>query len=201
MQAAVKRLRRSDALLVALCFGSGVLSAFFLNDTVALMFTPLVLRLTMTLGRKPVPYLIALAVSANVGSAATITGNPQNLIVGLASGISYLAFMKALAPVALVGLVIVVGVMLLSYPDEFRSTRVRLEAVTFETTPPKRRKLIVVGLVTLGMLTAFLLGVPVTLAALAAAALLLLVGGLSPERVLSQVDWNLLIRDRKVVLG
>lgn len=192
-QAAVNRLRRSDALLAALCLGSGVLSAFFLNDTVALMLTPLVLRLSTVLGRKPVPYLIALAVSANVGSAATITGNPQNLIIGVASGIGYLAFMKALAPVALVGLVMVIGIILLSYPGEFWGKRARLEAVTFETTLPKRRELNIVGFVVLGMLTAFLLGVPVTLAALAAAALLLLVGGLAPECVLSQVDWNLLI--------
>ena len=192
-QTAVKRLRRSDVLLAALCLGSGVLSAFFLNDTVALMLTPLVLRLSTVLGRKPVPYLIALAVSANVGSTATITGNPQNLIIGVASGVGYLAFIKALAPVALVGLVLVVGIIVLSYPGEFWGKRARLEAVTFETTLPKRRELNIVGFVVLGMLTAFLLGVPVTLAALAAAALLLFIGGLAPELVLSQIDWNLLV--------
>lgn len=189
----VARTRSSTALLATLCFASGLLSAFFLNDTVALMLTPLVLRVTKTLGRKPVPYLIALAASANVGSVATLTGNPQNLIIGVASGIGYLDFLRALGPVAVTSLVIVIGVVRLSYPDEFRHASARLEAVSLKTKAPDRHLLTTVGLVTLGMLSAFLTGIPVTLAALAAAALLLLLGGVSPERVFANVDWNLLV--------
>jgi Na+/H+ antiporter NhaD/arsenite permease-like protein len=93
-------------LLIALTFGSGILSAFFLNDTLALIFTPLTLSLTQTLGLNPIPYLLAIAGATNIGSVATLSGNPQNILIGSFSGISYLEFLRILAPVALVGLIV-----------------------------------------------------------------------------------------------
>ena len=93
-------------LLLLVIVVSGVLSALFLNDPVCLLFTPLVVDVTKQAKRDPIPYLIGLATAANVGSTATITGNPQNLIIGQASGIPYLTFLVYLVPVALVGLLI-----------------------------------------------------------------------------------------------
>src|SRR5436853_241740 len=75
----------------------------------------------LTLRRDPIPYLLGLATAANVSSVATITGNPQNIVVGNASGISYGAFTAALAPTALIGLAICWLVIMLSYRLEFRS--------------------------------------------------------------------------------
>src|SRR5690606_35983722 len=74
--------RRLLAIVVVV---SGLLSALFLNDTVVLMLTPLVVRLALRLGLKPVPYLLGLALAANAGSVATITGNPQNVLVAVAA--------------------------------------------------------------------------------------------------------------------
>jgi Na+/H+ antiporter NhaD/arsenite permease-like protein len=82
----VARARHAFGLLTALCLASGVLSALFLNDTVTLILTPLVIDVCRNLELDPVPLLIALAASANVGSVATITGNPQNLVVGCMAG-------------------------------------------------------------------------------------------------------------------
>ena len=61
---------------------SGVFSAFLVNDAICLVMAPLVLELTLGLGRNPVPYLLAVAMASNVGSTATITGNPQNMMIG-----------------------------------------------------------------------------------------------------------------------
>ncbi|WP_204356080.1 SLC13 family permease [Burkholderia sp. JP2-270] len=69
-------------LLTAVPFVSGLFSAFLVNDTVCLVLTPLVLQLVRQLRRNPVPYLLAVAMASNVGSTATITGNPQNMIIG-----------------------------------------------------------------------------------------------------------------------
>lgn len=71
------------------------------------MLTPLVLTVTRHLGLPAVPYLIALATAANVGSVATLTGNPQNMLVGSFSRITYRGFLLRLAPVAMLGLVAV----------------------------------------------------------------------------------------------
>ena len=88
---------------------SGVFSAFLVNDAICLVLAPLVLELTLALGRRPVPYLLAVAMASNVGSTATITGNPQNIMIGSFSHIPYTAFALALGPVALAGLVVTVG--------------------------------------------------------------------------------------------
>jgi len=64
---------------VVLTFGSGVLWALFLNDTIALILTPLVLGLAQSLNLNPIPYLLALAGATNLGSVAAVTGNPQNI--------------------------------------------------------------------------------------------------------------------------
>src|SRR5262249_25618671 len=79
-------------LLVAIVASSGVLSAFLVNDTICLVMTPLVLELVTRLERNPIPYLLAIAMASNIGSVATITGNPQNMIIGSLSGVPYGSF-------------------------------------------------------------------------------------------------------------
>src|SRR6266581_841057 len=65
-------------LLAAVIFTSGILSAFLVNDVVCLVITPFVVKLTRRLGLKPTPYLLAVATASNIGSVATITGNPRD---------------------------------------------------------------------------------------------------------------------------
>jgi Na+/H+ antiporter NhaD/arsenite permease-like protein len=175
------------ALLAWVILASGVLSALFLNDTICLLFTPLVVELTTRLKRDPIPYLIGLATATNVGSTATITGNPQNLIIGQASDIPYLTFLAYLGPVALIGMVVCWVVIVLVFPKEFRGD---LPAV--ETEPPQTyqpllwRSIGVVG----GLLIAFLVGLPIVSSACVAAGLLL-ISRVRPHKLLD-IDWGLL---------
>lgn len=170
---------------------SGVLSALFLNDTIVLIFTPLVLEICRSLRQPPIPYLVALVTAANIGSTATITGNPQNMIIGIASGIPFTSFTAALAPVALLGLAVAWIVVALVY-------RRPLAAAPFTAAPdvgadvhlPLLRKC---ALATLLMLGAFVAGVSIPLAALAAAALLLVTRRWEPERIFAEIDWSLLV--------
>jgi Na+/H+ antiporter NhaD/arsenite permease-like protein len=80
---------------------SGLLSAFLVNDTVCLVMTPLVLDLVRRLGRDPIPYLMAIPMASNVGRVATITGNPQNMMISSFSHIPNGAFAGAIWPVAI----------------------------------------------------------------------------------------------------
>jgi Na+/H+ antiporter NhaD/arsenite permease-like protein len=77
------------------------------NDVVCLVLAPLVVGMTRRLSLPPVPYLVALATAANVGSVATLTGNPQNMLVGSFSTLTYRGFLVREGPIALVGLVCV----------------------------------------------------------------------------------------------
>ncbi len=187
----VARARSPRVLLGLIVIASGVLAAVFLNDTVVLMFTPLVLQVTLALKRNPVPYLIALAASANIGSVATITGNPQNILVGTSSGISFTTFLFHLAPVALCGLAIVYGVIWFVYHAEFAVQRFDTALENFPEIqhPLLRKALLITGL----LLGAFLLGAPIAIAALVAGAALLITRTTEPEEIFGRVDWSLLI--------
>ena len=178
-------------LLWLVILSSGVLSALFLNDTIVLMLTPLIVEVTVALRRNPIPYLVGLATAANIGSVATITGNPQNMLIGIASGIPYLAFSAALAPVAVAGMLIAGLVLQLVYREEFRDGQ--LAPVQMGRRRPFRPLLGKSLFATAGMLVAFMVGAPIPLAALAAAAFLLVTRRVKPTRVFREVDWTLLV--------
>lgn len=178
-------------LVVVLTFGSGVLSAIFLNDTIALVFTPLILNLANALRLNPIPYLLAMAGATNIGSVATLSGNPQNILIGSFSGISYLEFVRSLAPIALVGLVIQIGLLWLLYP-EVRS-RVACERFALPDSRIFQPLFFKAVVITIGLLSAFVIGLPLAESALVAASLLLVTRRIKPERLLQEVDWNLLV--------
>jgi Na+/H+ antiporter NhaD/arsenite permease-like protein len=184
--------RKPRVFLLIEIFLVGFLSALFLNDTICIMFTPFLLDLLLAIDRNPIPYLIALATASNIGSVATLTGNPQNMIIGIASGISYINFSAALAPIALISLGVIWIILILVYKKEFSS-------VNYFNIPPTRevryfRPLLVKTLiVTGGLLTAFLLGVPIALASLIAAVFLLFTRRVKPVKIFSSIDWEILV--------
>ncbi len=186
------RFTRSPfGLLIVLTFGSGILSALFLNDTIALILTPLTLGLAIALQLNPIPYLLALAGATNLGSVATLSGNPQNILIGSFSGISYLAFAKALTPVALVSLSIQIGLLWCLYP-EVRSTKSCLHQTPLRYRvfkPLLTKSLLITG----GLLVAFLIGIPPAEATLVAASLLFITRRVKPQRILQKIDWDLLV--------
>jgi Na+/H+ antiporter NhaD/arsenite permease-like protein len=189
------RARSPHGVLAAVVLLSGTMSAFAVNDIVCLAFLPVVMRLAERVRRGPVPYLVALATAANVGSVATITGNPQNMIIGALSRLRYATFAGRLAPVAAVGLVLDYVVISLA----FRRTLAReMPEARPSVLPPDpageaNERLLPKGVVVLVLsVVLFFAGAPVALVALGAAAVLML-GRVRPERIYSQIDWNLLV--------
>lgn len=187
----VRHARTPRRLLAMVIAVSGVLSAIFLNDTIALMMTPLVLELALALRRNPLPYLVALVTAANVGSVAAITGNPQNMLVGISSGISFVQFTTALAPIAIAGLLVIWVIIVAVYRTEFAKVELPSHGpMTVKQDGPLLRKSM---LATSLMLVALVGGAPIPLAALAAAALLLISRRREPEHVFEEIDWGLLV--------
>jgi Na+/H+ antiporter NhaD/arsenite permease-like protein len=187
----VEHARGPTALLVAIVAVAGLFSAFFVNDTMCLVLTPLVLEIALALGRNPVPYLLAVAMGSNVGSVATITGNPQNMMVGSFSSIPYRQFLATLAPVAAFGLILTVILIRLVYRREFTSkatVKVAEKAVRVD-----RGLMWKAILVSLGMIVMFFVGWPVPKVAIIAGALLLITRRVNPDQVYSGIDWSLLV--------
>ncbi len=187
----IKFAKSPKILLILIIFLSATLSAVFLNDTICLMMTPFIIDITQSLKRNPIPYLIGLATAANIGSTATLTGNPQNMIIGIASGIGYLDFLKALAPIAILGSLSVFTILVMLYSKEFQdhSIEIRVDKKNRVYKPLLTKSLFII----VGLLIAFLIGVQVSTAAFIAAAILLITRRLSPNKVFAEFDWSLLV--------
>src|SRR5713101_8717765 len=178
-------------LLPTVIFLSGFLSAFFVNDIICIVMVPFVLKATRRMGVKPVPYLLAVATASNIGSTATITGNPQNILIGSFSGIRYLEFLWHLGPVALVGLLLDWFVLWWLY---FRAGvhEVRTE-IAVEALNIGHAALVKAGLVAALVLAGFLAGLSPPLVAAVGAAAMLITRTRDPHLVYEEVDWGLLV--------
>ncbi len=188
----ISQLARSPRQLLALIIGvSGVLSAIFLNDTIVLMLTPLVVEIAMLEHRSPIPFLIGLATAANIGSMTTVIGNPQNILIGASSGIPFLAFSSYLVVPGILGLVAAWAIIVLVFRRDFAPRDfVRVEMVKARLIRPIFVKcLFAVAILIAGLV----LGQSVTLSALASAALLLLTRRIKPERILRDINWSILV--------
>jgi Na+/H+ antiporter NhaD/arsenite permease-like protein len=179
-------------LLPGVIFTSGILSAFLVNDVVCLVMTPLLLKICQQFSKRPMPYLLALATASNIGSTATITGNPQNILIGSISGISYRHFLAALAPVAVIGLFIDWMVLHWLYPNR-DALATKPVAKSFRTGLINHGGLAFPLIILVLVLAGFLAGLAPALVAAIGGALLLIRRSVHPEDIYKEIDWPLLV--------
>lgn len=188
---------------------TALLSALILNDTVVLMFTPILIKVCRSIDANPVPFLVGEALAANIGSVATGVGNPQNAYILIQSGISFSDFALALTPLALISLAVAVGLVALVFRKDIfdggighpcpidrslalsAAPRTRMEAPFFLV-------LAVLAAVFIGFTASSWLGVPISLVAFLGGCFLLLSlpffkkdTGTTP--ILRGVDWTLIL--------
>lgn len=116
-----RRARSVDELVLAVLFGAGFLSAMLMNDTLAIVATPLLLSFARKYEISPKLLLLSLAFGVTIGSVASPIGNPQNLLIALGGGIPnpFVTFLRYLALPTAVNLLIAFGVLRIFYRDEF----------------------------------------------------------------------------------
>jgi Na+/H+ antiporter NhaD/arsenite permease-like protein len=156
------------AILALTVLVAGVLSAILANDVVVFAMTPMLIAGLLRRGLDPRPYLIALAGASNAGSAATVIGNPQNILIGQLGGLDFWAFLAACGPPAAFGLVTVFAVVRIVWRRDLRAAADRRAPIEL---PPVDR-----------------LGI-----GKAALAVLLVSRRLATREILGLVDWHLLV--------
>jgi Na+/H+ antiporter NhaD/arsenite permease-like protein len=190
---ALNRCRNPHVLLAFVVFSSGIASAVMLNDTVCLLATPLLLEMTAAAGIPATPFLLALATSTNIGSVMTLTGNPQNIIIGHASGWGWSAFALRMVPIGLICLTMNWLMLEILYRRSLATAVLQWK----QTVAPKgavQQGLAVKSVCAFGgLIMAFLIGAPMDVAALAAAMVLLIWANRPPRAALKAVDWSLLL--------
>lgn len=189
--ATVTRAGSARALLWAVVFVAGGLSAILVNDTICVMFTPLVVAVVEAAELPALPFLLALASSTNIGGVVTFTGNPQNMIVGTHAGMSYAHYTLRMLPVGALGLVLDAALLTFLFRADLPRGPVRGPT----TAPPTvDLPLLGISLATLVLVVAgFLLGFSLAGTALAGAAFLIVAARRPPRPVLARVDLSLLV--------
>jgi Na+/H+ antiporter NhaD/arsenite permease-like protein len=188
-EALLGRVRTPFGLMTALSALSAILSAFLVNDTVCLFLTPVVVALCGRARLPLTPFLVALATTANIGSAATLVGNPQNMLIGRMSGLPFTEFLSLAAPVTLVGFAVNHALLALYYR---RSLPASLPA-----PPPARTDVppvpvsVLLGLA--GTVVAFFAGVHLGVAALGGACVMLIGDRRDARPRFDRLDWSLLL--------
>jgi len=178
-------------LLIAVIGLAGLLSAFLVNDAICLVMTPLIVEMARSSQRNAVPYLLAVAMGSNIGSVATITGNPQNMIIGSISHIPYVDFAAVLSPVAVMGLVLTAILIGLFYRRDLVAISTLPVRLPLPDIDPVMGWRAVAGtVILLGLLFA---GQPPAKAAIVIGALLLLTRRIKSQRVYAEIDWSLLL--------
>jgi len=191
----IKLANTRSRLLILITFISGIGSAFMVNDVIVLMFTPVIIQLCRTYKLNPLPYLIAEILASNIGSVMTITGNPQNMIVGINSGISYSSFLLHLLPVSIIGLFLTAIVVKFVYRKEF-TANLKLKIVHNEKKynySSMKISVPIFGAVIILFFLSTLIGISIPLIALLGAAMILIFGKIHPSEIIKEVDWVLIL--------
>ena len=181
-------------LLGAVVVVSGALAAVFTNDIICLAVAPVLIQTCRRRGLDAVPFLLALACATNIGSAATLIGNPQNILIGQVLHLDFVAYLRIAAVPAIVGLALTWGVIARQYRGRWLAGGTGAD----DGEPPlpawDRWQAVKGVTVTAALLVAFLVtNAPRVTLALAAAGLLLCSRRLHSRQMLGLVDWQVLV--------
>ncbi|HQH19563.1 MAG TPA: SLC13 family permease [Bacteroidales bacterium] len=187
--------KNQTKLLILVVFVTGIASAFLVNDAVVLIFTPVIILICKSSKINPIPYLIAEILASNAGSVMSITGNPQNMLIGLNSGISYSNFLFHLFPVSIISMVIIIVIIRWLYPSCFRKKKPLIfQTTNFEYNYASMKTSVPVFImVVISFFFSNAINLSIPLIALAGGSLILILGKIKPSVIIKQVDWVLLL--------
>jgi Na+/H+ antiporter NhaD/arsenite permease-like protein len=198
---AVKRAKGSPLrVMILLTLITAVASAFLDNVTTVLLIAPVTLLVCDRLGINPVPFLIAEVMASNIGGAATLIGDPPNIIIASRSGLTFNDFLVHLAPLVVIEMIVFTLVLPRLFKGSFAVDPERVEDVmrlNEREAIEDRRLLIKSGLVLAAVLIGFvgrsLLGIEPAVVALLGAGLLVLISGVATRDYMNSVEWQTLL--------
>jgi len=198
---AAKRAKGSPLrVMILLVLITAIASAFLDNVTTVLLIAPVTLLVCDRLDVNPVPYLIAEVLASNIGGAATLIGDPPNIIIASRSGLSFNDFLLNMAPIAALALAVFVATIPLLFRGSFRVDPERVAdvmALNEREAIKDRRLLILCGVVLAAVFTGFIghavFHIEPSVVALLGAGVLVLLSQSKPRDFMSSVEWETLL--------
>lgn len=188
------------AILAVFAVITAVLSAFLDNVTTVLLIGPMTIAITQILEVNPVPFLLSQIMASNIGGTATLIGDPPNIMIGSAAGLSFADFIVNTGPVVLLILAVVVAIFFLMYRGNLHVESENMEKVltldeklTIKDASLLRKSVIMIVLVVVGFIFHAQLGIESATVALTAAGVMLLIGGQDAEDVILGVEWSTIL--------
>ena len=188
------------AILAVFAVVTAVLSAFLDNVTTVLLIGPMTIAITQILEVNPVPFLLSQIMASNIGGTATLIGDPPNIMIGSAAGLSFADFIVNTGPVVLIILAVVVAIFFLMYRGNLHVESENMEKVltldeklTIKDASLLRKSVIMIVLVVVGFIFHAQLGIESATVALTAAGVMLLIGGQDAEDVILGVEWSTIL--------
>ena len=188
------------AILAVFAVITAVLSAFLDNVTTVLLIGPMTIAITQILEVNPVPFLLSQIMASNIGGTATLIGDPPNIMIGSAAGLSFADFIVNTGPVVLIILAVVVTIFFLMYRGNLHVESENMEKVltldeklTIKDASLLRKSVIMIVLVVVGFIFHAQLGIESATVALTAAGVMLLIGGQDAEDVILGVEWSTIL--------
>jgi Na+/H+ antiporter NhaD/arsenite permease-like protein len=185
-------MQRPEIFLLLLMLTSGVFSALIINDVVCLAFTPIVCACILQSSLNPVPFLIGLACASNIGSASTIIGNPQNMLIGQVGNLKFGEFLWWCAPPSIISLFVAYVIILWAYRNNWTrkaaaTDRMAEESLDYDAHQSRKALILLVVLIVL-----FFTGIPRELSALSVAGIALCSRRMATKSLLGRINWHLI---------
>ncbi len=187
-------------ILILLALVTAFLSAFLDNVTTVILMVPVTFLIADALGTSPMPFLLTQVMASNVGGAATLIGDPPNILIGSAADLSFADFVVNLAPIVLISLPVVLGVLYLMFRKDLKQSNGAEDVIAGMDAAGSirdgvllRKSLIILGLVVLAFFLHGALHLEAATIALFGAAALMLYSGVDVEEVLREVEWPTLL--------
>ncbi len=188
----VRFMEKPERFLLMLMATAAFFSAFIVNDIVCLAFAPVVCFSVLRASLNPIPFLIGLACASNIGSAATIIGNPQNMLIGQTGELRFGAYLLWCAPPAILALGAAYAIVVLLYRSRWEGAPPESAHATWgwnEYDAHQSQKGILLAIILIAL---FFTPIRRELSALAVAGILLCSRRITTRSLLGQVDWHLI---------
>jgi Na+/H+ antiporter NhaD/arsenite permease-like protein len=191
---------RPGRIMIMLSVVTAVLSAFLDNVTTVILMVPVTFLIAETVGVSPMPFLLAQVMASNVGGAATLIGDPPNILIGSAADLSFADFVVNLGPVVLFALPVVLAYLYFAFRRDLRDSKGAEEDVraldaegAIRDRILLRKSLVVLGAVVIAFFLHDLLHLEAATIALFGAAALMLYARSDIHEVLRDVEWPTLL--------
>ncbi len=185
------------AILIMLFVVTAIISAFLPNVTTVMLIAPIALLIAAELHITPYPYLLLLIFGSNIGGTATLIGDPPNMMIGISAKIPFMDFIKNLAPVIFVILIVLAIVYYFLFRNKLDVTnenKARImdfnEKMMIKDISLLKKSIVVFIFSVLGFCLSSFINVDVTIIALASATIMILIGKIEVENLFKQVDWS-----------